>query len=204
MMKTSECVNCTDLICEDVKFDRYHMPAVELDPEKISIVVISEAAAYNPDDNYDGPSGALFEQTTLLAFQDAGVQAKSLADLTAMGIYFTTAVKCGKQGYSLQTGTIQHCSQVLEQELNLFPNTRAYLLMGDVAIKAVNAIARRQGYKRVIPAGSTYKLRGGDYPFRSGWAFPSYLQAGPAFFIEKTKRKAIAEDIAAALQLVHG
>jgi hypothetical protein len=33
--------------------------------------------------------------------------------------------------------------------------------------------------------------------------FPSYLQAGPSFFIEKSKRKMIAEDIHTALQLVN-
>jgi hypothetical protein len=32
--------------------------------------------------------------------------------------------------------------------------------------------------------------------------FPSYLQAGPSFFIEKSKRRMIAEDIANALRLV--
>jgi hypothetical protein len=30
---------------------------------------------------------------------------------------------------------------------------------------------------------------------------PSYLQAGPSFFIEKSKRRMIAEDIAAGLRL---
>jgi uracil-DNA glycosylase len=83
----------------------------------------------------------------------------------------------------------------------LFPNVRAYLLMGDVAIKAVNAIAKRAGQPRAIPAGSTYKLRGPAYFFRGQRAFPSYLQAGPSFFIEKSKRQMIAEDIAAALSL---
>jgi len=74
--------------------------------------------------------------------------------------------------------------------------------MGDVAIKAVNYVAARAGQKRVIPAGPTYKIRGTEYRFRDGRAFPSYLQAGPSFFIEKTKRAMIAEDIAAALALV--
>jgi hypothetical protein len=32
--------------------------------------------------------------------------------------------------------------------------------------------------------------------------FPSYVQAGPAFFIEKSKRRMIAEDIATALAYV--
>jgi hypothetical protein len=54
----------------------------------------------------------------------------------------------------------------------------------------------------VIPAGSTYKLRGAKYFFQGKRVFPSYLQAGPSFFIEKSKRKMIAQDIAAALQIV--
>jgi hypothetical protein len=73
--------------------------------------------------------------------------------------------------------------------------------MGDVAIKAVNSISRQAGQGRAIPAGSTYKIRGQQYYFRGARAFPSYLQAGPAFFIEKSKRKIIAEDLAAALAL---
>jgi uracil-DNA glycosylase len=76
------------------------------------------------------------------------------------------------------------------------------LLMGDVAIKAINTIAERTREGRVIPAGSTYKIRGREYFFQGKRAFPSYLQAGPSFFIEKSKRKMIAEDIASALSLV--
>lgn len=49
----------------------------------------------------------------------------------------------------------------------------------------------------------TYKIRGGEYYFRGARVFPSYLQAGPSFFIEKSKRRMIAEDIAAALAVAH-
>ena len=94
------------------------------------------------------------------------------------------------------------CSLILEQELALFPNVEVFLLMGDVAIKAINAIAKRARDGRAIPAGSTYKIRGQEYFFRGKRAFPSYLQAGPSFFIEKSKRQVIAEDIATALSLV--
>jgi uracil-DNA glycosylase len=85
--------------------------------------------------------------------------------------------------------------------LDLFPNVRAYLLMGDVAIQAVNTIARLAGEGRAIPAGATYKIRGGEFYFRGARALPSYLQAGPSFFIEKSKRQMIAQDIAAALHI---
>ena len=90
----------------------------------------------------------------------------------------------------------------MEKELALFPNSKVLLLMGDVAIKSINYIAGRAGARRVIPAGSTYKLRGPEYSFRGLRVFPSYLQAGPSFYIEKSKRRMIAEDIAAALSLV--
>ena len=40
----------------------------------------------------------------------------------------------------------------------MFPNVKLFLLMGDVAIKAMNYIAQRAGEGRVIPAGSTYKI----------------------------------------------
>jgi uracil-DNA glycosylase len=116
----------------------------------------------------------------------------------------TTAVKCGKVGYTIKAAPIKACSLLLEQELALLPNVEAYLLMGDVAIKALNYIARRAGEPRVIPAGSTYKIRGGTYAWRGKRAYPSYTQAGPSFFIEKSQRAMIAEDLAAALALVRG
>ena len=119
-----------------------------------------------------------------------------------MGVYLTTAVKCAKTGYGIKSGTIKECSLLLENELDLFPNVEAYLLMGDVAIKALNYIAKRQGEPRVIPAGSTYKIRGGEFYYRGKRAFPSYTQTGPSFGIEKSKQRMIAEDIASALELV--
>jgi uracil-DNA glycosylase len=130
------------------------------------------------------------------------VKLQSVQDLLDLGVYVTTAVKCGKTGYGIATETIQVCSQLLERELALFPNIKVYLLMGDVAIKSVNVIAKRNGEPRPIPAGSTYKIRTGEFSFRGARAMPSYVQAGPAFFVEKSKRKMIAEDIRKALSIV--
>ena len=53
-----------------------------------------------------------------------------------------------------------------------------------------------------MPAGATYRIRGGDFRFRGMRVFPSYLQVGPAFYGETSKRRMIAEDIAAALAFV--
>lgn len=200
-MRVSDWVACKDFPCSDVKFASYVVPAVEVDPDRVSIILISEAAPGNPNDHYYAGGQSLFEQTTVMAFQDAGANVSSIQEIMALGVYLTTAVKCGKTGYGIESGTVKTCSHLLEQELALFPKASVLLLMGDVAIKAINTIARRAGEGRVIPAGATYKLRGGDYFFRGKRVLPSYLQAGPSFFIERTKRTAIAEDIATALKL---
>jgi len=201
-MRVSEHVGCRDLPCQDVKHESYFVPPIEVRPDAISIVLISEAAPANLSDHYYAGGESLFEQTTVLAFNDAGAKIASIQDILALGVYLTTAVKCGKTGYGIETSTVKQCSLILEQELALFPNVQVLLLMGDVAIKAVNEIARRTGVGRVVPAGSTHKIRGGEYYFQGKRALPSYLQAGPSFFIEKSKRKMIAEDIATALQLI--
>jgi uracil-DNA glycosylase len=201
-MRVIKCVGCEEFPCEGVNHDHYIVPDVDIDPGKVSIVLISEAAPENADDYYYAAGDPLFAQTTVQAFRGAGADVSSIQDILDLGVYMTTGVKCGKVGYTIKAGPIRTCSHILEQEITLFPNVKALLLMGDVAIKAINYIARRAGGPRVIPAGSTYKIRGPAYHFRGARAFPSYLQAGPSFGIEKSKVRMIAEDIAAALQVV--
>ncbi len=201
-MRVDECVRCREFPCADVDHAAFVLPGLELDPERVTVVMISEAAPTSPDDWFYAPGEPLFAQTTLQAFRDAGEEVSSMSELLALGVYVTTAVKCGKTGYGIATDTVKTCSRLLETELSLFPEARVLMLMGDVAIKSLNAIARRNGEPRVIPAGSTYKLRGPEYGYRGLRAFPSYLQAGPSFLIEKSKRRMIAEDIRAALKVV--
>ncbi len=201
-MRVGKCVGCERFPCTDVNHGRYIIPDINVKPNDISLVMISEAAPPNLDDYFYAKGNPLFQQTTVQAFRDAGAEVSSVRDILRMGVYLTTAVKCGKTGYGIKAGTIKECSLLLERELALFPNVKAYLLMGDVAIKAVNYIAARRGKGRVIPAGSTYKIRGQKYLFGGKRAFPSYLQAGPSFFVEKSKRRMIAEDIGMALKLI--
>ena len=201
-VRVSECVECTDFPCADVRHECYVVPDIEVHPGDVSVVLISEATPPDPGDYYYARGAPLFQETTVQAFSDAGAEVSSIQDILELGVYLTTAVKCAKTGYGIKAATIKECSLLLEEELALFPNVQAFLLMGDAAIKAVNYIAKRSGEGRVIPAGSTYKIRGQPYVFRGRRAFPSYLQAGPSFGIEKSKQRMIAEDIAAALSLV--
>lgn len=201
-MRVSKCIGCEAFPCADVRHECYVVPDVDVQVEKLKLAMISEAAPPDPGDYYYAKGKPLFQETTVQAFRDAGAGVSSIQDILKLGVYLTTAVKCGKTGYNIKAGTIKQCSEILEEELALFPNLKAIMLMGDVAIKALNYISTRIGEGRVIPAGSTYKIRRGRYFLQGKRVFPSYLQAGPSFFIEKSKRRMIAEDIADALKLL--
>jgi len=204
MVNPSTVVNCTAYHCEGVNKSGYIVPDIEFDPEKVRMMVISEAAPTKPEDYYYAHGEPLFEQTTVQAFQDAGLDVHAISELVEMGVYFTTAVKCGKTSYTIKGGPIKQCSQLLEQEIEMFPNLKVIMLMGDVAIKAFNYVARRKVGKKVVPSGSTYKIRKGEYYYKDVRVFPSYLQAGPSFFIERSKRRMIKEDLEQALAIMKG
>ena len=197
-------IACPALTCPDVRHDRFAVSRAKVDPRQVSIILVSEGPAPDAADDYDGGVRALHAETTVQAFRDAGVDVSSIDDIRRLGVYLTTAIKCAKRGYGISRATVEACSQLLEIELELFPYARALLLMGDVAKSAVNTIARRHREPRVIPAGATYRLRDGVYTWRGMRVFPSYVQAGPSFFIEQSKRRMIAQDIAAALAMGAG
>ena len=201
-MNLSRLIECQAFPCTGMDHVAFSIPDIEVTPEKVSIVMISEATPANRADNYYARGDSLFQRTTLQAFQDAGAAVSSFQDVLDLGVYLTTAVKCGKTGYAVSTAAIKECSIILHRELSVFSRAKVFMLMGDVAIKAFNEVARREGLPRVIPAGSTYKIRGQEYWYRGARVFPSYLQAGPSFFIEKSKRRMIAEDINRALKFV--
>ncbi|HUS69486.1 MAG TPA: hypothetical protein VM075_01755 [Anaerolineae bacterium] len=137
-MRVSEVVRCKDFPCSDARHDCYQVPDIDNCPEDVPIVLISEAAPSDLADYYYAPGDPLSGQTTVQAFRDAGADVFSVQDILDLGAYMTTAVKCGKTTYGIKTGTMKQCSVLLEQELDLFPRVKAFLLMGDLAIRALN------------------------------------------------------------------
>ena len=201
-IRISDCFACDTFPCEDVQHEGYHIPDLKLNPAKLKILMISESAPADAQDYYYSNKQPAFEKTTIQAFKMAGLEVITMNDLLQLGIYCTISVKCRKTGYGIKAASIQNWSYLLEKEISLFPDLEVILLMGDVAIKALNTIARRNSGKRAIPAGSTYKLREESYYYNNIRLFPSYLQVGPSFGIEKSKQEMIAEDIRNALDYV--
>jgi len=187
--------------CTDVH-KRMIFPQLDLDPRNIRIVMISECPPADRSDYFYQSSSGAFFQMTQTAFRDAGAAIENYEDLTSMGIYLTTAIKCGKTGYLVSAKTIKECaSRFLKPELEQFPDigVRVILCMGDFAIKSVNYIYKEKYGKSPIPAGSTYKIRRQEY-IQNGIRFlPSYTHTGDSFNIEKVKRQMITEDIRTAL-----
>jgi hypothetical protein len=200
-MRIDSHVICTTFPCTDVNQDVYQIPQIDLDPQSIRVMVISEAVPPNPANYYYALGNPSYEKTTLAAFRTAGFPAKTLQDLVNQGVYFTSAIKCAKTAYGVQIDTIKECANLLEKELALFPNLKAILLMGEVAIKALNSISLRKHKQRVTPDQPTYQIRNWKFTFQDIRVFPSYLQVGPSFNHEKSKHRMIVEDIAAAMKV---
>jgi hypothetical protein len=51
-MRVDECVRCEQFPCTDVKPECYIIPDVDVKPEHVSVIMISEAAPFNPADYY--------------------------------------------------------------------------------------------------------------------------------------------------------
>ena len=199
-MKISDIIKCVDFPCRDTDKNAYMLPTLEIDPAKIKILMITEAPPNDKTDYFYAEGNPFYLQTTLQAFKDAGTNVASLQDILDIGVYITTAVKCGKTQYAVSNDTMKNCTSILEQEIALFANVKAFMLMGDVAIKVMNGIWKKQTGKKVIPTGSTYKIRGEAYYLGDIRVFPSYTPAGKNFLIEKSKRRMVAEDIREALK----
>jgi len=63
-MRVSDRVGCQDWPCTDVDRDLFSVPAVEVDPARISIVLVSEVAAPRAEGGYYAGSASLFARTS--------------------------------------------------------------------------------------------------------------------------------------------
>ncbi len=190
-----------DYPCSDINRNMIY-PQAAIDTNLIRLVMISEAPSVDYSNYFYKDISASFFQTTIMAFQDAGIRIKDYNDLINMGIYLTTAIKCCKKDYLVSSKTIKNCANILEKELSQFSNIKVTMCMGDFAIKAINYIYKSKVGIAPIKSGSTYKIRKEIFEINGIRFFPSYTQTGDSFNIEKGKRKMIAEDIENALNYI--
>ncbi|MBR3763982.1 MAG: uracil-DNA glycosylase [Clostridia bacterium] len=184
--------------------DHIRLNDVDLDPASVRAVLINEVVPDDPaQDFYGGGDGSeAYPSTVLPLFQQAGIDVHSIADILAMGVYITNAVKTPKTAYAIDPAAFGESLPTLEAELALFPNVQVILLCGDVAKKMYNRIARKTTKKNVIPSGATYKLRAAEYHHGSIRVIPSYIITGGNLLIEKSKVRMITEDLAAMARLI--
>ena len=189
---------------KNIKIDSLHFPDCELTPEKIKVIMINEVPPQNPDDCfYSNAPQPDYMKTTLGLFEKAGVAVKSIQDILDLGIYITTAVKIPKTNYTVEPGIIKSHLPILEAEIAMLPNLKVIMLMGDVAKKAVNMIAKAQTKKNIIPSESTYKIRCNEYYWGDIRVFPSYIMTGGNILIEKSKCEMISDDIRRMMALIN-
>ena len=175
---------------------------VEIDPLTIKAVMINEVVPSDPSQDFYGGPDAGYLKTTIPLLQGAGAGVSSIQDILQIGIYITNAVKTPKTEYTIDKTSIETSLPYLEAELSLFPNIKVIMLMGDVAKKAFNMIAKKSTKKNVIPSVSTYKLLSSEFYYKDIRVIPSYIMTGGNLFIEKSKVTMETEDIAAMLKII--
>lgn len=177
---------------------------IDIDPAGIRAIMINEVVPADPAQDFYGASGEEYLSTTIPLFQRVGLQVESIGDILGMGVYITNAVKTPKTAYAIEKAALEESLPWLEAELALFPNVKVIMLMGDVAKKMYNQIARKTTKKNVIPSGSTYKIR--TTPFYHGdvRVMPSYIMTGGNILIEKAKATMVTQDIAAMAEIIGG
>lgn len=175
---------------------------LDVDPSKIVAIMINEVVPIDPSQDFYGQSGAEYLKTTIPLFQKAGLQVNGIQEILKMGIYITNAVKTPKSDYTIEKHSIENSLPYLEKELELFPNLKVIMLMGDVAKKAFNMITKKATKKNVVPAVSTYKLRNSELYYGNIRIIPSYIMTGGNILIEKSKFEMASEDIATMVHIL--
>ena len=175
---------------------------IDIDPLTIKAIMINEVVPSDPLQDFYGIPDADYLKTTIPLLQGAGTEVTSIQDILKMGIYITNAVKTPKTDYTIDKSSIEKSLPYLEAEISLFPNIKVIMLMGDVAKKAFNMIAKKSTKKNVIPAVSTYKLRNSEIYYKDIRVMPSYIMTGGNILIEKSKITMATGDIAAMLEII--
>lgn len=175
---------------------------VIVEPETIQAIMINEVVPIDSDDDFYGKLDSAYMSTTIPLFQKAGIDVNCIHDILNLGIYMTNAVKTPKSEYAVSTESILESLPALEREIQLFPNLKVIMLMGDVAKKAFNTISKKESGKNAVPSISTYKLRNTEIFYKGIRIIPSYIMTGQNILIEKSKFEMVAEDIATMYKLI--
>lgn len=175
---------------------------IDVDPLTIKAIMINEVVSSDPLQDFYGTPDADYLKTAIPLLQGAGAEVTSIQDILQKGIYITNAVKIPKTEYAIDKSSIESSLPYLEAEISLFPNIKVIMLMGDVAKKAFNMIAKKSTKKNAVPTVSTYKLRNSEIYYKGIRVMPSYIMTGGNILIEKSKVTMATEDIATMLEII--
>lgn len=181
----------------------FYFNDVDVVPENIKAVLINEVVPQDPDNDFYGKQDGEYLSAAISLFHNAGIAVNTANELLELGIYITNAVKKPKSHTFVEKIMIEESLPFLEKELSLLPNVQVVMLMGDVAKKAMNMIARRTTKRNVIPAVSTYKLRHSEIYYKNIRLMSSYIMTGKNILIEKSKFQMACEDISNMIHMIN-
>lgn len=199
--KLTEIALQNHLLVESMQF-----PDCDINPKSIKAVMINEVVPKNPDDwFYSQTCDPENRRNALGLFEGADVPVTNMRDILDLGIYITAAVKTPKETSTADPEVIKAQLPLLEAELAMFPNLKLIMLMGDVAIRMVNRIAKAKTNKNACQSGAAGRRRHWNneaFYWNGIRIFPSYIMTGKNLLIEPFKRDTITEDIRRMMEVI--
>lgn len=169
----------------------------QFQPETIRVLMVTDA--YPEDDRshyvHSDPCTVAWQNTQRI-FAEAGVGVSSFQGLLDRGVLMEPCLEFVKPArispWHIRSGAVR-----IAEWIGGLPNLRAVALMGDVAIRCFNEMARPRlaSGRRLIPADYTYRVRGDQYLLGPLQIFPTYLHTCESFNGERAKQRALAADM---------
>jgi hypothetical protein len=152
---------------------------------------------------YSDPANVAWQNTRSL-FAEAGVTVRSYQDLLDQGVLMDPCLDLIRPG-RISPWHIRYGAVRISEWLTRLPQLRAIGLMGDVAIRCFNEMARPRwaSARRLLPGDANYRMQGNRFFLGRIEVFPTYLHTSATFPLERAKQKALADDMERLVHYLH-
>jgi hypothetical protein len=168
-----------------------------LNPGAVRVLMVTDAIPEEPHEHYiyADPTTVSWQNTCKI-FADAGVSIHSYQDLLDRGILMDPCLDLIRPG-RISPWHVRYGAVRIGEWLNRLPQLRAIALMGDVPIRCFNEMTRPRwaSARRLAPGDASYRMQGNRFFLGRIEVFPTYLHTAASFGLERTKQRALAEDM---------
>jgi|GEM_PF-5013987 len=174
-----------------------------VDPAGVRVLILTDACPEDAREHFTAsdPDTPAWQNTQQL-FAAAGLQVGCYQDLLEHGIAMETCLD-GLRPRRLSPFHLSSGAARIEAMLGRFPNLKALMLMGEVAIRCFHHLTRpRWSSRRQRSSEHEYQIRGVESFLGPVQVFPSYLHTAAGFLQERARCRTVIEQLETVMQQV--